>query len=248
MAYAPRKTTFDPNKAFAWSYSKLKNFESCPKRHYHVDIVRDFHESESEQLTEGNRVHNALAKAIGNVGGKTPDGSDMVALPDDMSGLASLVNARRARRNVPGVVVATERQLAITAEFKPTTWFGRDVWYRAVLDVETIYDRVGLAEDWKTGKVVEDTPQLRMSALVMMAHHPQIERVRATFHWLKHDSETAENVDRSQAVSVWSAIAPRVEKLRVAYKTPDPEQGFPAVPNYLCRRYCPVRACRYHGT
>lgn len=250
MAYRP--TTFDPNKAFAWSYSKLKNFESCPKRHYHVDVVKTHTEGESEQLVWGNRIHDALARAIGNVGGKRPDGSDALPLPETMAEYLPLVNARRARRAVPGAVVATELSLAITSEFKPTEYFSKNAWYRCKVDVATVFQvgsvAVAVAEDWKTGKIVTDSPQLHMTALAVLAHYPAVQRVQATFEWLKEGSKTTENIDRAHAAAVWGAIAPRVEPLRVAYSTPDPEQGFPPQPGYLCRRWCPVKSCRYHGT
>jgi len=48
-------------KPFAWSYSKLKNFEVCPKRHYNVDVIKSFKEEEGEALVWGNMVHKALA-------------------------------------------------------------------------------------------------------------------------------------------------------------------------------------------
>lgn len=251
MSYALHQKTFDPFKPFAWSYSKLKNFEVCPKRHFHVDVVGDFREGDSEQLKWGNDVHDALASAIGNVGGKAPDGSDSKPLPATMAEWMPLVEARRRNREV-GAVVATELSLAINAHFQPTTWFGRDAWYRAKVDVSVTFVRdgkgVGLAEDWKTGKPSEDSPQLRMTALVMFAHYPEVERVRSTFYWLKHGTETVETINRADQPSVWAGLAPRVEKLRVAYTTPDPVRGFPEQPGHLCRRWCPVKTCRFHGT
>ena len=60
-------TTRNKPKAFAWSYSRLKNFESCPKRHYHVDVVKDVREEESEQLKWGNALHDAFAKRQAHV-------------------------------------------------------------------------------------------------------------------------------------------------------------------------------------
>ena len=47
-------TTYNKPKPFAWSYSRLKNFEVCPKRHFHVDIAKDFREEEGESLVWGN--------------------------------------------------------------------------------------------------------------------------------------------------------------------------------------------------
>ena len=52
-------------KPFAWSYSKLKNFEVCPKRHYNVDVIKAFKEEEGEALQWGNAVHKALADRCG---------------------------------------------------------------------------------------------------------------------------------------------------------------------------------------
>ena len=50
-------------KAFAWSYSRLKNFETCPKRFYEVDVAKRYQDS-TEQLDWGNAVHAALAQAV----------------------------------------------------------------------------------------------------------------------------------------------------------------------------------------
>ena len=44
-------TTFDGKavvKPFSWSYSRLKNYEACPKKHYHLDIKKDLPPEESE--------------------------------------------------------------------------------------------------------------------------------------------------------------------------------------------------------
>lgn len=257
MAGFMRKTTatFDPNKPFAWSYSKLKNHESCPKRHYHVDIVKDWQEAESQALAYGNDLHEKLARAIGDYGGNKPDGSDAVPLPDSYKEMEILVQQRQARRTKMNARVMTELSLAMSSDFKPAPWFEdrRDAtkpkpWYRAKVDVLTLLGPVAIAEDWKTGKITEDNPQLRMTAMLIFAHHPQVQKVRTTFFWLKEDAETVEDVTREQQMSMWADIAPRVEKLRIAYQTPDPAVGFPAKPGYLCRKWCPVKTCPHYGT
>ena len=40
----------------------MKNFEVCPKRHYEIDLAKNYKEPEGEQLRWGNFVHDALAK------------------------------------------------------------------------------------------------------------------------------------------------------------------------------------------
>jgi ATP-dependent helicase/DNAse subunit B len=58
--------TRDPfAKPFAWSYSRLKSYETCPYKHLRIDIMRDVKEPESDDLKWGNRLHDAMARAIG---------------------------------------------------------------------------------------------------------------------------------------------------------------------------------------
>ena len=246
MSYAAKGKPFDPNKPFAWSYSKIKNFETCPKRHFHVDLVGDWREKESEQLRAGNELHDAMARAIGNIGGKQPDGRDAQPLPEHLSAYQPLVDGHRKSRET-GAVVATEMKLAINARFEPVAWMAKDAWFRAIADVLVLYGPVALADDWKTGKVVDDSPQLQMGALAIMAHYPQVQRVANRFQWLKESSVSQEIITPADKPRIWAMLQPRVERLRVAYTTPDPGKGFPPQPGPLCRRYCPVKTCPYHG-
>src|SRR5687767_823363 len=54
-----------PRKPFAWSWSKIKNFEVCPKRHYHIDVAKDIKEPESDELQYGDTVHAILEQRVG---------------------------------------------------------------------------------------------------------------------------------------------------------------------------------------
>lgn len=245
MAFARRAPTFDPAKPFAWSYSRLKNFETCPKRHFEVDIMRRFDDG-GEAILEGNLVHDILADAIGNKGGK---GTAPKPVPEErriaLEDWAKPYLAMRAQ----GADVATEMDLAINAQFQPTGWFDKDAWYRAKVDVRVLSatQQVGIAEDWKTGKPAEDSPQLQMTALVMFAHYAPLQLVQARFTFLKYDSRDEQRIRREDSARIWNQIAPRVVPLQKAYANPDPTVGFPAKPGFLCRKWCPVTSCPHHG-
>ena len=68
-----------------------------------------------------------------------------------------------------GAVVASEQMLAIDKDFSPCEWFAKNAWYRAKVDASwRLRDRAGII-DWKTGKIVEDSVQLMLSAACMFS-------------------------------------------------------------------------------
>lgn len=222
-----------PQKPFAWSYSKLKNFESCPKKHYHVDLLKDCREEDSQHLRWGNEVHKAIAKRI-SLGSPLPEG------------MKGYENWCRRFLDKPGRIL-TEQQLAINKDFGACEWFASDAWYRAIADVLVLRDdlNVALAADWKTGKILEDSVQLALMAACIFAHYPQITAVRTEFIWLKEgdDVSSREDFTREQMPTVWRNIWHRIEELEAAYNT----TTYPAKPGYLCRKWCPVSSCPHHG-
>lgn len=217
-------------KAFTWSYSKLKNFESCPKRHYEIDIAKTTKEDDSEQLMWGNEVHDALAKRLKD---KTP-------LPVPMRDYEPWCEKIEA---TPGEILV-ENKLAITADFGPTTFFAKDVWFRAVGDVIKLNGPVALIADWKTGKIVEDSQQLALSAACVFAHYPSVQAVRSEFIWLKEDASSHVIYRRTEMPGMWRGLWPRIEALVAAHDG----MNYPPKPGSLCRSWCPVTKCPHHGS
>jgi len=229
-------------KPFSWSYSKLKNYETCPKRHYNVDIIRSFKEDEGEALQWGNAVHKALANRI----------KGQVPLPTPMKGFEKWAErVTSPGKSPPAPTILVEQQLAIDENFAPTSWFANDAkragqnepWFRGIADVLKIKGSAALAIDWKTGKIIDDAPQLALLAACIFAHHPEIQKVRSEFIWLKEDASTREDFERTSMPAIWAGLWPRIEQLRRAHETLD----YPPKPGFLCRRYCPVTSCVHHG-
>jgi len=230
-------------KPFTWSYSRLKNFEVCPKKHWHVDIQKDFKEEEGEQLTFGNKAHDALAKRISK-GTPIPAGFGESFI-EVCEGWVSRIITQQGN---PGVDIYVEQKLAITRDFMRTGYFDKDVWFRGVGDVIKLMDVgndqcVALIADWKTGKIVEDSVQLALMAQCVFAHYPKVIRVRSEFIWLKDDANTSQTLSREDMPELWNGLWPRLEQLEHAHKT----STYPAKPGRLCRKWCPVTACAHHG-
>src|SRR5450631_3012648 len=114
MAIVTTMRTGGPRiKPFAWSFSRMKNFEVCPKRHYEVDLAKSVKEPEGEQLAWGNLVHDGMARRCGLL---------RVPLPPEL--VQYEVWAQRALSGVTdSTIVLVEESLAIGRDFSPKTTF-----------------------------------------------------------------------------------------------------------------------------
>lgn len=218
------------SKPFAWSYSQLNNYETCPRRYQAYNVTREVAEPESEHIRMGKSMHTAFERRVA-FGEKLPLGMGM-----HESLLAALANA-------PGQVYA-ERKLAINDKFEPTAWFAPGTWFRQVLDYTNVRDNgVAIAIDYKTGKPKEDFTQLQLAAASVFAHDPSVMKVRAALIFVTHEHTEREDFHRDQLPEIWSDILPRVQELAHAKANDD----FPPKPGGLCRRYCGVKDCPFHG-
>lgn len=215
-------------KPFAWSYSRLKNFESCPKRHYHYDVVKDTQDAGGAS-NEGIVAHRAYELRI-REGKKLPLG-----LTHHEPILAKL-------DALPGEHYA-EQKLALTNEFKPTGFFSPNVWFRTVLDFCAIIGKTAAVVDYKTGKPTSDITQLQLMSATVMHYAPEIEKVRAGLLFLNHDQAERAEFNREDVSGIWAGILPRVRALQKAQV----EQEYPPKPSGLCMRYCNVTSCPFHG-
>src|SRR6476659_195452 len=103
-------------KEFSWSFSKLKNYDTCGKRYYEIDVAKNYSEKEEPDgpLAWGNKVHDALAKAVT---GKVP-------LPEEMAAYQKWCDRVRAG---PGTLLV-EQKYAITRSLSKTQYFAPNVW------------------------------------------------------------------------------------------------------------------------
>ena len=226
-------TTAQP-KPFAWSYSRLKAYEDCPRRYVETQIKKTFTDKTSDQ-TWGDLVHAALAQAL-RAG--TP-------LPTKFQIYQKWIDK----------VVDTEGELlieddcrwAINRELKPTTWFAKDVWLRCIADAVKLDfnpPAAALVVDWKAGKSANVDPiQLTLTSLMMFLQFPKLKCVRSDFVWLQENYQTTQTLYRNEAADHWALLMPRVERLRQASL----KDNFPPQPGRFCKRWCPVSSCEYHG-
>jgi len=216
-------------KPFAWSFSRLKNFETCPLKYQQVDLVKAFKEAKSAELDWGDVVHKTLAGVL----------LKQLTLPEEMKNYQKWIDKVN---QLPGDLYV-EQKYAINRQFKPTQYFADDVWFRGIGDVVKVAGTRGAILDWKTGQIKADSVQLMLMAQCLFSHFPQLSHVYTAFIWLKEDCNTAELFTRQDLADSWLGLYERVDALETATKT----NNFPPKPSGLCRKHCPVTTCQYHG-
>lgn len=226
-------------KAWSWSYSKLKNYEVCPRKHYEVDLAKTFAEVPDDDpdsaLNWGNRVHDAFKVAL----------KSGTALPKEMSAFQHWIDKINAG---PGELLV-EQKYAINRNFEAVAYFANDVWVRMIGDAVRIDKpftdrhgnrfRLALVVDWKTGKILEDPVQLMLMAQALFSTYPDLTHVRSEYVWLKDDCTTPELFTRQEVAEQWTKLMPRIATLEKAAMT----QSYPPKPGRLCKNWCPVQSC-----
>jgi CRISPR/Cas system-associated exonuclease Cas4 (RecB family) len=221
-----------PVTAVPWSHSSLSSFETCPRRHKILRVDKLVVEPQSDALTFGNKVHKELELAV-----KGEKGLSM--------GFTSYQPLVEKLRAAPGVK-HTEQRFGLTQDFKPTTFFGKDVWVRGVLDLSIVQPKRASIIDYKTGKPKVDADQLRMFAGAAFSLYPHVEEVTTAYLWLGYNKMDREVFRREDMPPIWADFSSRVYRMEQAFE----HDKFPPKPSGLCRQWCPVgkKHCEHCGT
>lgn len=211
-------------KPFAWSYSALVRYENCPKQYYHLNVIKDFKDEDSDFSAEGKIVHDSMYKRV--VHGKP--------LPIELRHLEALA---KKFADTPGTKKG-ELKLALNRSLEPVEYFAPDVWVRVVIDLLVVQDSTGIVVDWKTGKRKPDHTQLGLSTAVLARWMPELDLFKTLYVWTRSRELDPKNYTASKLMEIWNGLLPRVQKMEDARKTTD----FPANKTPLCK-YCPVASC-----
>lgn len=219
---------------FPWSYSSLSTYEQCPRKFYHLRIAKDVKDTMGEAALWGNRVHKALELAV----------KGTQALPPELAKYNGIVEALRS---APGQKF-TEQKFGLTVHHTPTTFFGKDVWFRGIIDLKIVGKKNAICLDWKTGRVKTDGDQLKLFAATAFAQHPHVQEVHTKYVWLKHDQTTGKKFKREHLPAIWKSFEPRLERMK---RAEDKDRWLPNE-SPLCN-WCPVGPDKcefwrgYHG-
>lgn len=217
--------------AGAWSYSRMKGFETCPKQYYHVTVRKEYPFKETAATRYGTEFHKAAEDYM----------RDGTPVPERFSFAQGMLDALKAK---PGDKHC-ELKMGLTADLKPCGFFDSDVWFRGIVDLLIIDGDKAWVVDYKTGKSAKyaDTGQLQLMALSVFAHFPQVKRVKAGLVFVIADKFVPADYNVADHDALWAPWIKRYAAMEQAHAN----DVWNPKPSGLCRAHCPVVDCPHNG-
>jgi len=218
-------------KPLAWSYSRMKNFETCPKQYYHVDVLKEHPFQETVETRYGNEFHKAAEKLV-------RDGTPM---PERFEWAEPLVQTLKDRPGEKHV----ELKFGLTENLEPCDFFASDVWLRGIVDYLAVDGDKAWIIDYKTGKNAKyaDPDQLELMALMTFAYFPEVNNISAGLLYVVADSFIRDAYTLEEWNHLWSKWFKRYAAMEAAHQN----EVFNPKPSGLCRAHCPVLECPHNG-
>jgi CRISPR/Cas system-associated exonuclease Cas4 (RecB family) len=216
----------------AWSYSSIKTFESCPKKYYHLKVLKDVQDTGSEATIYGQQVHTAAEKYIKNG----------VEIPEKFAYIRGVVERLGGKEGEKH----TEFRMGVKKTgdgYEPCGFFDKSTWWRGIADLVIIDGDTAYSVDYKTSKNAKyaDLKQLDLVAGGIFTHFPQVDRIRSALIFLVSNDVIKKDHYREHMDKYLSTFNPLLERLEVAEQS----DVWNAVTSPLCK-FCPVISCEHN--
>jgi hypothetical protein len=215
-----------------WSYSSLKTFEQCPKKYYHLRVVKDVKDEGSDATLYGQELHKAAEDYL----------KEGKPIPPKFQFIQDVVDAIK---DIPGEKHC-ELKLGVKqtdAGYEPCGFFDKDVWWRGIGDVVVIQDDVAFSLDYKTSKNAKyaDLKQLDILAAALFTHFPQIKKVKSALAFVVSNEFIRKEHFAEMRDSYFATFQPELDRLAAAEET----GVWNTNTGPLCK-FCPVTSCEHN--
>jgi CRISPR/Cas system-associated exonuclease Cas4 (RecB family) len=216
-----------------WSFSKIKAFEQCPKKFYHLRVARTYKEPETEAMRYGTEVHEAAEHYV-------RDGVELAKPYEYIKGALDALKAKKGEK-------LCEYKMGLTENLEPCGFFDDDVWWRGIADLIILdaEDNLAWVIDYKTGKSAKyaDKGQLELMALAVFKHFPVVQTVRAGLLFVVSNELIRETYQLHRQSELWEKWITDFMAMRKAYEV----NVWNPKPSGLCKRHCVVTECVHNG-
>jgi hypothetical protein len=215
----------------AWSYSSIKTFDQCPKKYFHLKVVKDVKDDPGEAAIYGTEVHTAAELFI----------KDGTPIPEKFAFMRPIVEALAAK---PGEKL-TEMRLGLRKVedgYEACDFFGKDVWYRGIVDLLILDGDRAWMIDYKTGKNAKyaDMKQLDLMAGALFIKYPDLKVIKSGLAYVISHEFPQKTHKREHTPTYLSVFGDQLERLEAAM-----DNGiWNAQTSPLCG-WCPVTTCEH---
>lgn len=216
-----------------WSYSSIKLFEQCPRKYYHLRVVKDILEPETEAMLYGTRFHEAAEFYV-------RDGTPM---PEYFNFAKPVLDNLR---QLPGEKLC-EHKMGITEDLQPCSFDDPKAWFRGIADLLILDREKGEARivDYKTGKSAKyaDPDQLELMSLCVFKHFPEITKAKGGLLFVVCNAFITGKYNSKQQDVLWERWIRNHSRIKIAFAN----DTWNPKPSGLCRRHCSVLSCSHNG-
>lgn len=216
-----------------WSFSRIKAFEQCPKKFYHLKVAKDYKEPETEAMTYGTEVHLAAEEYV----------RDGIEIPAPFAYIKPHLDALK---QIEGEKLC-EYEMGLTESLEPCGFKDENVWFRGIADLLIVNreKKRAFVVDYKTGRNSKwaDKGQLELMALAVFKHFPEIEEVKAALLFVVTNDFIRDKYLKEDEPRLWRKWLTDYTTMEKAYK----RDVWNARPSGLCRKHCIVTECPHNG-
>jgi CRISPR/Cas system-associated exonuclease Cas4 (RecB family) len=214
-----------------WSFSAIKEFETCPRKYYASRVEKLYPFQQSAASKYGNEVHEACELYIRD---GTPMPGNMAHLQPQLDSLNGISGDKHC-----------EIKMAVTENLEVCDFDDENRWVRGIADLVIVNRNKAFVVDYKTGSAkYPDKGQLELMALLVFKHFPEVKKIKAALIFMVHNTVIKDSFTLKGSDKRWQKWKARSELLDGAFEN----DNWPPKSNGLCKSWCPVEHCEYHGS
>ena len=212
----------------AWSYSAIKTFDQCPKKYFHLKVVKDVKDEPGEAADYGTAVHEAAELFI----------TQGAPIPEKFAFMRPIVEPLARKQGTK----YAEIKIGVSEALEPRGFFDEDVWYRGIADLLIVNGSKAWLVDYKTGKNAKyaDMKQLDLLAGAVFIHFPEVEIINSALLYVVSQEMPRKTHQRENLATYMSVFDDQLESLSDAMNN----GVWNAKSSALCG-WCPVQTCEH---
>jgi hypothetical protein len=213
--------------SYTWSFSSLKDYINCPKQYQEIKVLKRFYKAATPQMTYGNEAHKAMENYV----------RDGTPLAKNYSQYQPVLDVLVEKSGVK----YPEHKMALDKDGNACE-YNSGYWVRGIVDLMILDGDTAFIVDYKTGSnKYADTKQLKLMALMVFAHFPQVQKIKAGLLFVAYNSFIDESYEREDIKELWANFYPDLMRLNNSYEN----NVWNPNPTPLCG-WCPVKTCDFY--